>query len=99
EKVLKLRVESETPSQYTYASAPPTPPPTTARQRASIITDATTGRPPKPMARSVAISTWRLATAEYMQLSAPKVAPTAMNPATVYPSTLMSPESTEACLA
>ena len=39
--------------------------------------------PPKPMARSVAISTWRLAIAEYMQLSAPNVAPTAMNAATV----------------
>ena len=35
------------------------------------------------MARSVAISTCRLAIAEYMQFSAPNVAPTAMNPETV----------------
>ena len=47
------------------------------------MTETTTGTPPKPMARSVAISTWRLAIAEYMQLSAPKVAPSAMKTATV----------------
>ena len=47
------------------------------------ITDTTTGRPPKPIARRVAISTCRLATAVYMQLRAPNVAPTAMNTATV----------------
>jgi hypothetical protein len=51
------------------------------------------------MARSVAISTWRLAMAEYMQLSAPNVAPIAMNPATVYPSTLIRFDRTVACFA
>ena len=62
---------------------PPTAPPTSASTSASIITETTTGAPPKPIARSVAISTWRLAIAEYMQLSAPNVAPTAMKAATV----------------
>ena len=48
-----------------------------------MSTDTTTGALPKPIARRVAISTWRLAMAEYMQLSAPNIAPTAMNAATV----------------
>ena len=47
------------------------------------MTETTTGKPPKPMARRVAISTWRLAIAEYMQLSAPNAAPSAMKTATV----------------
>ncbi len=45
---------------------------------ASIITESTTGMPPKPIARRVAISRARLSTAEYMVLSAPNTAPMAM---------------------
>ena len=58
-------------------------PPRSASSSASIITETTTGRPPNPIARSVAISTWRLAIAVYMQFSAPNVAPIAMKTATV----------------
>ncbi|MNN94172.1 hypothetical protein D3C81_2127500 [compost metagenome] len=44
----------------------------------SSITAVTTGRPRKPIARIVAISRARVATAAYMVLSAPNTAPTAM---------------------
>ena len=50
---------------------------------ASTITDTTTGNAPNPIARSVAISTVRVLTAEYIVLSAPNSAPTAMMPPTV----------------
>ena len=42
------------------------------------MTDTTTGAPPKPIARSVAISRARVPTAAYIVLSAAKVAPSAM---------------------
>ena len=49
-----------------------------ARARDSTITEITTPRPPKPMARRVAISRVRESTAEYIVLMAPNTAPTAM---------------------
>ena len=49
-----------------------------ASATASIITEITTGALPKPSARKVAISTVRVATAEYMVLSAANSAPMAM---------------------
>jgi hypothetical protein len=48
-----------------------------------------TGTPRKPMARSVAISRVRAATAAYIVLSAPNMAPIAMMIATVVPSMRM----------
>ena len=53
-------------------------PPSSASSIVSSITETTTGRPRKPIARSVAISRARAATAAYMVLSAPNTAPIAM---------------------
>jgi len=50
-----------------------------------MSTEATTGPPPKPRARRVAISRERPATAEYIVLSAPKTAPIPMSAATSRP--------------
>ena len=50
---------------------------------ASNTTEVTTGRPPKPSALRVAISTVRVETAVYIVLSAENTAPTAMMAATV----------------
>ncbi len=46
--------------------------------------------PPNPSARSTAISRERSATAEYIVLSAPITAPSAITAATMPPSTVMS---------
>ncbi len=51
-------------------------------QHASTNTEMTTGMAPKPSARNVAISRDRALTAEYIVLSAPNNAPTAMMPPT-----------------
>ena len=51
---------------------------------ASVPTKA--GKPPKPMARSVAISVARAATDEYIVLSAPAIAPSAIAIASGQPS-------------
>ena len=64
-------------------------PPTSASSSASIITDTSTGRPPKPIARKVAISLLRVATAAYMLLRAAKIAPSAMMAVTTLASTPM----------
>ena len=50
-------------------------PPTRLSSTASTSTETTTGQLPNPSARSVAISRVRLATAEYIVLTAPKTAP------------------------
>ena len=60
-------------------------PPASASSMVSSITATTTGRPEKPMARSVAISRARAATAANMVLSAPNIAPIAMIAPTVMP--------------
>jgi hypothetical protein len=62
----------------TQAMSPPSTPPTSASSIVSSITAITTGVPRKPMARMVAISRARPATAAYMVLSAPNTAPMAM---------------------
>ena len=71
------------PLNSTHAMAPPATAPMNASTCASTITDTTTGNAPKPIARSVAISTVRVLTAEYIVFSAPNSAPTAMMPPTV----------------
>jgi len=65
-------------------------PPNKDSTSASSTTDNSTGHAPKPMARSVAISIPRAATAENMLLSAPNIAPIAMMTATVLPTMLMT---------
>jgi len=50
---------------------PPATPPMTARANDSVKTEMTTGTPPKPSARRVAISRVRAATAEYIVFTAP----------------------------
>ena len=57
------------------------------------------GKPPKPMARKVAISTARAATELYMVLSAPASAPSAMAMASGQPSFWMRSEVCDACSA
>ncbi len=76
------------------AMAPPSTPPSNASSSVSSSTAITTGRPPKPMARSVAISRLRALIAAYMVLSAPKMAPSAMITPTLMPTmriTLVTP--------
>ncbi len=65
----------------------------------SSITATTTGRPRKPIARMVAISRARVATAAYMVLSAPKTAPTAMIAPITVPRIRMMVASWPDCLA
>ena len=66
---------------------------------ASITNETTTLPAPNPMARMVAISRARSVTAEYMVLSAPKIAPIPITTATMLPSTVMSMVSCCDCLA
>ena len=54
--------------------------PDTSGNSASAITETAMARPPKPSARNVPISWVRAATAEYMVLSDPNNAPSAMIP-------------------
>ena len=61
---------------------PPIRPPSRPSASASIITETTTGTPPNPRARSVAISTVRAETAVYMVFRAANRAPMAMMAAT-----------------
>ena len=75
-------VLTEYPLKNTYASSAPSTPPEMASASASAITEAITGQAPKPSARSVPISAVRADTAEYIVLSAPNVAPTAITSAT-----------------
>ena len=56
----------------------------------STKNDSTIAPPPKPIARRTAISRERSETAEYMVLSAPKTAPSAMTTAISEPSTVIS---------
>ena len=49
-----------------------------AQHKIMVMTDTAMAAPPKPMARSVAISRARASTAEYMVLIAPKTAPAAI---------------------
>ena len=55
-----------------------------------MTNEKTTAAAPNPSARMVAISRPRSATAEYMVLSAPKIAPMAITLATRPPRTVMS---------
>jgi hypothetical protein len=70
-------------------AAQPTSPPMNDMKSASKINETTIAAAPKPMARIVAISRDRSETAEYMVLSAPKIAPMPITPATRVPSTVM----------
>ena len=72
------------------AIAPPIRPPISASSIVSSITATTTGRPEKPIARSVAISRARDATAANMVLSAPNIAPIAMIAPTARPIALIT---------
>src|SRR5690606_22211430 len=69
---LKLlpRVLTLYPLKSAHATSPPSTPPSRASSIVSSITASTTGRPRKPMARIVAISRARPATAAYIVLSA-----------------------------
>ena len=68
------------PLKHIQAKAAPISDPLKVRTSASVITDRTTGPAPKPRARKVAISRARLATAAYIVLRAPNMAPMAMMP-------------------
>ena len=70
-----------------------------ARSTASTSTDMTTGTLPKPSARSVAISRVRAATAEYIVLTAPKIAPSPISAAMANPIVRMIACSTCDCCA
>ncbi len=70
--------EMARPLNRTQAIATPISAPGMARSSDSTITEITTAVPPKPMARRVAISRARASTAEYMVLTAPNTAPTAI---------------------
>ena len=65
-----------------HAIDAPHAPPASARSSDSTKTETTTDSGPNPIARSVAISRERVLTVEYMVLSAPNIAPTAMIPPT-----------------
>ena len=70
------------PLKNSHAIAAPITPPMSASSSASASTDITIAVEPKPIARNVAISRRRALTAEYIVLSALKIAPTAMMPPT-----------------
>ena len=61
------------------------------------MTETITGGERKPIARKVAISRARVATAAYIELSAPKIAPIAMITAMVMPTTRMTLLSPSDC--
>ena len=68
-----------------YEISMPIAPPTMPSSSASASTETTTGDEPKPSARSVAISRVRADTAEYIVLSAAKIAPSPISTAMVTP--------------
>src|SRR3546814_14345958 len=76
--------DTATPEIYTDGHTP------SLHDALPSCTENTTGPEPKPIARSVAISRERADTAEYMVLSAPNIAPTAMMPPTKYAMKLSS---------
>ena len=65
----------------------------------STSTDTTTGPPPKPIARSVAISRVRAETAVYIVFNAPKIAPIPIRPAISIPTPVTRLWTIEACSA
>ncbi len=81
-----------------HATAQPSRPPTSASSMVSSITAVTTGSPRKPIARMVAISRARVATAAYMVLSAPNTAPMAMIAPITVPRMLISVFNPPPCL-
>jgi hypothetical protein len=98
EKVWKFMVLVVNPLSGKTAMQPRTPP-TKEIRRASNRKESTTFPELKPTARMVAISRPRSATAEYMVLRAPKIAPMAMIAATNPPSMVMSWVMRVDCLA
>jgi len=84
---LKLdpNVEAVKLSNTAHATPAPITPPSSASNSVSAMIERITGDPRNPMARSVAISRVRAATAAYMVLSAPNTAPTAMMTPTTVP--------------
>ena len=79
--------------------AAPSRPPSKASAIASTITETTTGTLPKPRARKVAISTVRVATAEYIVFSAANKAPMAMMTAMAKPKPSIWPARPPDCAA
>ena len=77
----------------------PTTPPANAMSSDSTKNDSTIAPPPKPIARRTAISRERSETAEYMVLSAPKTAPSAITAATSEPSTVIRVVTTRDCFS
>ena len=98
EKVCQFMVAVVSPFNGRTAMQP-TAPPMKDMMKASIRNENTTAAAPKPSARMVAISRPRSATAEYMVLRAPKIAPMAMTPATSPPRMVMSWVMRVDCLA
>ena len=90
-------VDTDRLSNSAQARNAPITPPTKASTIASIITDTSTGNAPKPIARSVAISRVRVATAAYIVLSAAKIAPRPMMKVTTPASTLIMPRNCPVC--
>ena len=72
-------------------------PPMSAIHIASAQERDDDGLPPKPSARRTAISRERSATAEYIVLSAARIAPSPMTRATIPPSTVMSVVTVRDC--
>ena len=68
----------------------PMTPPMSAIHNASLRNEMTMAMLPKPSARRTAISRERSATAEYIVLSAARIAPSPITRATIPPSTVMS---------
>jgi len=75
--------------------APPMRPSSTA----SASTETTTAPPPNPSARSVAISRVLEETAEYIVLTAPKIAPIPIRKAMIDPSVVISDDTICDCSA
>ena len=98
EKVCQLIVPVVSPLIGSTATQP-TRPPTNAMISDSTKNDSTIAPPPKPIARSTAISRARSDTAEYIVLSAPNTAPSAITAATSEPSTVISVVTTCDCLS
>jgi hypothetical protein len=79
------------------AASSPSSPPTSASSRLSSRKAHSTAWRRKPSARSVAISPVRLATAAYMVIMAPTMAPTLKMADSARPSTLMKIASPRLC--
>ncbi|MNC88607.1 hypothetical protein D3C83_44390 [compost metagenome] len=75
----------------------PSTPPATPINADSTSTDTTTGNAPKPKARSVAISRARAETAEYIVLTAAKMAPKPISTAITAPTEPTSAVSERDC--